>query len=76
MIIFASAYHLCKYFDNDIDSDTLFAQSPTGFLNNKLGLVYLKHFDKFTKDSRKGKYRMLLFDKHSSHITQEFINYC
>jgi len=76
MIIFAGAYHLRKYFDNDMDGDTLFARSPTGFLNDKLGLVYLKHFDKFTKDSRKGKYRMLLFDGHGSHITQEFINYC
>lgn len=76
IIIFAGAYHLRKYFDNDIDGDTLFTQSPTRFLNDKLGLVYLKHFDKFIKDSRKGKYRMLLFDRHSSHITQEFINYC
>jgi hypothetical protein len=69
MIIFVGAYYLCKYFDNDIDSDTLFAQSLTRFLNNKLGLVYLKHFDKFTKDLRKSKYRMLLFNKHSSYIT-------
>jgi len=76
MIVFAGVYHLRKYFDNNIDSDTLFAQSFTRFLNNKLSLVYLKHFDKFTKDSTKGKYKMLLFDKHSSHITQEFINYC
>ena len=69
MIIFAGAYHLRKYFDNDINSDTLFARSPTRFSNDKLGLVYLKHFDKFTKDLRKSKYKMLLFDKHSLYIT-------
>jgi hypothetical protein len=76
IIIFASIYYLRKYFNNNINSNTLFAQSPTKFLNNKLSLVYLKHFNKFTKDSRKSKYKMLFFNKHSLHITQEFINYC
>jgi DDE superfamily endonuclease len=76
MIIFLGAYHLRKHFDNDMDSDILFARSQSGFSNNKLGLVYLKHFDRFTKALTKGKYRMLIFDGHSSHITQPFIDYC
>jgi hypothetical protein len=49
-------------------TDTLFVQSSTRFSNNKLSFVYLKHFDKFTKDSRKDKYRMLLFNRHSLYI--------
>jgi hypothetical protein len=76
MLIFADAYHLRKYFQNDINGDTLFARSATGFSNDKLGLVYIKHFDHFMKDSQKGKYRMLLFDGYGSHIIQEFIDYC
>ena len=56
MIIFASAYHLQKHFDNDMDSNILFARSSTGYSNNKLGLVYLKHFNWFTKSSTKGSY--------------------
>jgi len=76
MIIFASAYHLRKHFDNDMDGDILFARSPTGYSNDKLGLVYLKHFNWFTESSTKGSYRMLVFDGHSSHVTQPFINYC
>jgi hypothetical protein len=76
MIIFANAYHLQKHFDNDIDSDILFACSSTGYSNDKLGLVYLKHFNQFTESLTKGSYRMLIFDKHSSYVTQLFVNYC
>ena len=76
MIIFKGAYHLRKHFDNDLDGDVLFARSSTGFSNDRLALVYLKHFDRFIKDSRKGRYRMLIFDGHGSHITQPFIDYC
>ena len=76
MIIFASAYLLQKHFDNDIDSNILFACSPTGYSNDKLGLVCLKHFNKFTESSTKGSYCMLIFDRYGSHITQPFIDYC
>ena len=75
MIIFAGAYHLRKYFENNIDGDIFFAWSPTGFSNNQLGLAYIQHFDQFTKDSRKEKYQILLFNNYGLHITQEFVNY-
>ena len=45
IIIFAGAYYLQKHFNNNMDSDILFACSSTGYSNNKLGLVYLKHFN-------------------------------
>jgi hypothetical protein len=38
------------------------------FTNDHLRMSYLKHFDKFTKDSTKGAYRLLIFDGHSSHL--------
>jgi len=76
IIIFKGAYHLRKHFQNDIDGDTLFARSPTGFLNDKLELKYLEHFNRFTKDHTKGVYHMLIFDGHGSHLSQPFIDYC
>ena len=54
MIIFASAYYLRKHFNNDIDSNILFARSLTGHSNDKLRLVYLKHFNLFTESSSQG----------------------
>jgi hypothetical protein len=69
MIIFVSAYYLRKHFDNDIDSNILFAYSSTGYSNDKLRLVYLKHFNRFTELSTKSNYHMLIFDKHGSYVT-------
>jgi hypothetical protein len=75
MIIFSSAYHLRKHFDNDMNGDILFAHSALGYSNDKLGLVYLKHFNLFMESSTKGSYCMLIFNGHSSHVTQPFIDY-
>lgn len=44
MIIFKGAYHIRKHFDNDMNPNTLWARSPTGFSNDRLGMVYLEHF--------------------------------
>ena len=68
IIIFKGAYYLRKHFQNDIDSDTLFARSLTGFLNNKLRLKYLEYFNRFTKDHIKGVYCMLIFNGHRSYL--------
>ena len=38
-------------------------------------MKYLKYFDQFTKNTCKG-YRLLVFDGYSSHLTQQFIDYC
>jgi hypothetical protein len=38
IITFKGVYYLRKYFDNDIDSNTLWSRSNTGFVNDKLTL--------------------------------------
>ena len=76
MIIFKGAYHLRKYFKNDMDGRILWARSESGFTNDKLTLKWLQHFDRYTKDRTLGRYRMLIFDGFGSHVTQNFINYC
>jgi hypothetical protein len=56
MIIFLGAYYLRRYFDNDIDRDTLFTRLDSGYLDNKLRLKYLEHFNRYTKNLTKGRY--------------------
>ena len=58
IIIFSSAYQLQKHFNNDIDGDILFARLASGYSNNKIGLIYFKHFNLFTESSTKGSYCM------------------
>lgn len=69
MIIFKGAYHLRKDFDNTMDPNTYWARSEIAFMNDRLGMKYIEHFDLFTKDSIYGRYRLLLFDGHGSHLT-------
>jgi hypothetical protein len=76
MLIFKGAYHLRKYFKNDLSGDTFFGRSESGFTNDKLTLSWLQHFDRYTKKRTIGRYRMLIFDGYGSHITQDFIEYC
>ena len=65
-----------KHFDNAIDDGVLFAISESGYSNAYLGMEWLKHFDKQTAGRQKGKYRLLVFDGHRSHLTYEFTYYC
>lgn len=75
MIIFKGAYHLRGHFKNQLDENILFARSPTGFTNYRLGVCYIKHFDRFCPPSGPGRYRILIFDGHGSHIIREFLDY-
>jgi hypothetical protein len=76
MLIFKGAYHLRKYFKNNLSGDTFFRRSESGFTNNKLTLSWLQHFNRYTEKRTIGRYRMLIFDGYRSYVTQDFIKYC
>jgi hypothetical protein len=69
IITFKGVYYLCKYFKNEIDGNIPFSRSDSGFVNNKLTLCWLKHFNDFTEKQTVRRYRMLIFDGYGSHIT-------
>jgi hypothetical protein len=60
--------------NNDLDGDITFTRLESSYSNDKLGVQYLKHFNYWASKST-SKYRMLIFDGHSSHLTQEFLDY-
>ncbi|KAF1997489.1 hypothetical protein P154DRAFT_441071, partial [Amniculicola lignicola CBS 123094] len=47
----------------------LLATSDSAYNNDELALSWLKHFNKNTHDNRKGRWRVLLMDSHTSHLT-------
>ena len=47
----------------------------SGYLNNKLALDYLKHFNLQSSKRQVGAYRLLIFNGYGSHLTYEFIEY-
>lgn len=76
MIILAGSVMLEKHFDNDLDNDTLFGITSTGYSNNLMGMEYIQHFNRMIEHSCQGKYRMLMFDGHGSYISDNFSWFC
>ena len=53
------------------------AVSENGWTSNEIGFTWLKStFDIHTKHCTIGRYRLLIFDGHGSHVTPEFDYYC
>ncbi|EMD66013.1 hypothetical protein COCSADRAFT_61253, partial [Bipolaris sorokiniana ND90Pr] len=51
--------------------------SPSGWSNNDLALAWVEQvFDRLTKEKAKRDYRLLLLDRHGSHLAPAFIDYC
>jgi hypothetical protein len=50
--------------------------SDNGWTNNTLGLEWIKHFNKHTRDRVVGTYRLLILDGHGSYLTPEFEAFC
>ncbi|KAI0999249.1 hypothetical protein K3495_g8948 [Podosphaera aphanis] len=65
-----------KSFLNDLDDDTVMAATTTGYINDELGLQWLRHFDLMTKRRNLGDWRLLMMDGQSSHINEHFLLYC
>jgi hypothetical protein len=61
-----------NYFNNNLDPDTMFDSSDSGYSNNVIGLSFLRHFIEHTQSSSSSRYKMLLFDGADSHVTNEF----
>jgi hypothetical protein len=76
-IIGSGQYHLANWYrECDLPGDWVIALSENGWTNNQLGLDWLRHFDRSTKDRSVGSYRLLILDGHESHHSVEFEKYC
>ncbi|KAG6997197.1 hypothetical protein FocnCong_v015293 [Fusarium oxysporum f. sp. conglutinans] len=76
-IIGAGKYHLANWYrECDLPGDWVIATSQNGWTNNELGLEWLKHFNRSTKNRSTGPYRLLILDGHESHHSADFERYC
>jgi hypothetical protein len=64
------------HFKNDLNDETILATSASGYTNEQLSMKYIKHFHNQMWKKTKGKWRMLIFDGHGSHTSDEFLYYC
>lgn len=75
-VIFKAQNHLANWYTNETPRDWAIGVSDNGWTTNELGLEWIKHFDKHTKDRMKGAYRLLIIDGHESHQSVEFDEFC
>ncbi|APA07651.1 hypothetical protein sscle_03g024210 [Sclerotinia sclerotiorum 1980 UF-70] len=76
-LIVQGQVHLSNWYtETDFPADWAIKPTSNGWTNNETGLEWLKHFDKYTSQRRKGKYRMLVLDGHESHESIPFQSYC
>ncbi|EPT04069.1 hypothetical protein FOMPIDRAFT_16805, partial [Fomitopsis schrenkii] len=49
--------------------------SKKGYTTGEIGVAWIEHFDKQTKQKAAGRRRLLLVDGHNSHYTRGFLEY-
>ena len=78
LIIFEAVMHQAAWYENSLLLyNWSIAVSENGWMNNQIGLTWLKTvFNKHTKDCSVDQYRLLILDGHGSHVTPEFNQYC
>ena len=67
---------LKKYFENNLENKTLITTSPSRYSNEGLAMKYLIYFHNNTYKKTKGKWQMLIFNRHGSHVSKDFLLYC
>jgi hypothetical protein len=61
-----------NWFNSGLDAATLFDISESGFTNDRIGVSWLKHFIRCTNGGPTTLRKLLLYDGHGSHNTEEF----
>ena len=76
-IILPGKTHMRSWYEQPgLLPDTRLEISDNGWTNDELGLEWIKHFDKHTRNQVVGIYRLLILDGHRSHSTPEFDDFC
>jgi hypothetical protein len=68
MLILSGLIMLQKYFNNNLDNNTLFRITHSSYSNAILSIKYIKHFDKITAKSVIKKYKILIFNSTRSYM--------
>lgn len=66
---------MSNWFDNDLHDSTLVTATEKGYIDDTTALAWIEHFDKHTKHTRVGRYRLLILDNQTCHCTFEVLDY-
>ena len=74
-VILSGKLHQASWYQH-LPPDWVIAISDNGWTTDKLGVEWVKHFDRHTRSRTYGVRRLLILDGHGSHATPEFDQYC
>jgi len=49
--------------------------SENSWIDRRITLEWLKHFNRYTQPQTRGNFRLLILDRYTSHISLEFVQY-
>jgi hypothetical protein len=76
-VVVAGKTHLESWYrDSPFPPEWTIDLSETGWTNNRIGLDWVKHFDKHSRARTTGVKRLLVLNGHESHHSVEFEEYC
>jgi hypothetical protein len=76
-VVVAGKTHLESWYrDSPFPPEWTIDLSETGWTNNRIGLDWIKHFDKHSRSRTTGGKRLLVLDGHESHHSAEFEDFC
>jgi hypothetical protein len=61
-----------NWFNDELDPNTIIDMSDSGYTNDEIGVQWLKHFILHTKSGLNTCKKLLIYDRHGSHNTNEF----
>ena len=73
LVIFEAVMHQASWYEDGLlPPNWAIGVSENGWTTNEIGLWWLQHFNKYTKDRTVGRYRLLILDGHGSHVSPKF----
>jgi DDE superfamily endonuclease len=75
-IILAGQHHLSAWYSEELPGDWVISVSDTGWTTNELGFQWIQHFERHTRSSTTGGWRLLVIDGHESHNSLQFQDFC
>lgn len=76
MIIVKGVVIQARWFAEIKASDIAIGVSESGYTNDILCFQWLMHWNRLSKASQKGTWRLLILDGYESHLSFEFVRYC
>ena len=74
-LILAGKLHQSKWYQTGLPMNWRIAVSENGWTTDKIGFEWIQHFHECTKNTQ-GAWRLLIFDGHGSHHTEDFKKFC